>query len=175
MSYSIIFETKIVKLSDGRIIHFELRGCNNDTAGRSRDEFSAQVYTVEKFTEKAKVYMGNSKPYAQDGEFNLKIGSRYASMYDYGSHLLRMLKRATDYEEFIKERYFCVQILVNVEFIKPEKKVVSAKEFAELPGSYFNGCSYIQNFNYIYSPSEKEFLSLIDSRQMADITIGRKY
>ena len=39
MSYSIIFETKIVKLSDGRIIHFDRSGCNNDNVGRNKNEF----------------------------------------------------------------------------------------------------------------------------------------
>ncbi len=178
MGYPIIFETKIVKLTDGRIIHFDLSGCNNDTAGRSRDEFSAQLYTVEEFTAKAKKYMENSKPYSQGDGWNLKIGSRYATMYDYGMHLLRMLKRAPDYETFIKERYVSVRILVNVELIKPEHKILSVQEFVELPYNFFNGekeCSYIRNLNYLYSPSEQELLSLIEGQQLAEICIGRKY
>lgn len=43
MSYSIIFKTKIVKLSDGRILHLSLRGCNNDTEGRSSDDWRGKV------------------------------------------------------------------------------------------------------------------------------------
>lgn len=39
MSYSIIFKTKTVKLSNGRILHLSLQGCNNDTEGRSPDDW----------------------------------------------------------------------------------------------------------------------------------------
>lgn len=46
MSYSMIFETKIVKLSDGRIIHFDRSGCNNDDSGRRKDDFSGTIYIV---------------------------------------------------------------------------------------------------------------------------------
>lgn len=38
MGYSIIFQTKIVKLSDGRILHLDRSGCNNDTEGRRPDD-----------------------------------------------------------------------------------------------------------------------------------------
>ena len=55
MSYTIIFETKIVKITDGRIIHFDLSGCNTDKSCRSRDELSARIYTVEEFMQKQKV------------------------------------------------------------------------------------------------------------------------
>ena len=34
MSYSIIFGTKIVNLSDGRDLHFFRSGCNNDDTPR---------------------------------------------------------------------------------------------------------------------------------------------
>ena len=44
MSYSIIFETKIVKLSDGRLLHLDLSGCNNDTSGRSRDDWNGKRF-----------------------------------------------------------------------------------------------------------------------------------
>ena len=49
MSYSIIFETKIVKLSDGRLLHLDLSGCNNDTSGRSRDDWNGKIYTEDAF------------------------------------------------------------------------------------------------------------------------------
>ena len=34
MGYPMIFGTKIVNLSDGRVIHFDRSGCNNDDEGR---------------------------------------------------------------------------------------------------------------------------------------------
>ena len=49
MSYPIIFETKICKLDNGDIIHFSLKGCNNDTEGRSRDDFHAKLYTADEW------------------------------------------------------------------------------------------------------------------------------
>lgn len=42
MGYSIIFQTKIVKLSDGRILHLDRRGCNNDTEGRRPDDWTRE-------------------------------------------------------------------------------------------------------------------------------------
>ena len=50
MSYSIIFETKIIKLSDGRLLHLNLSGCNNDDAGRSRDDWNGKIYTEKVLT-----------------------------------------------------------------------------------------------------------------------------
>ena len=49
MGYPIIFQTKIVRLDDNRIIHFDRSGCNNDTAGREKNIFTAQMYTVDSF------------------------------------------------------------------------------------------------------------------------------
>ncbi len=95
MSYSIVFETKVVRLPDGRVIHFDRSGCNNDNEGRQKDDFRAEIYTEEKFIEKANRFKQNSKPYkAGEGSWDLKIGNRFATYYDYGEHLLRMLKRA---------------------------------------------------------------------------------
>ena len=49
MGYSIIFQTKIVKLSDGRILHLDRSGCNNDTEGRRPDDWTGKIYTPEAF------------------------------------------------------------------------------------------------------------------------------
>lgn len=49
MSYPIIFQTKIVKLDDNRIIHFDRSGCNNDTAGCEKNIFTAQLYNANSF------------------------------------------------------------------------------------------------------------------------------
>ena len=116
MSYSIIFETKIVKLSDGRIIHFDLSGCNNDNSGRDRHEFHAKIYTVEDFIKYAEHFKENSKPHKESDGFDLKIGSRYATMYDYGEHLLRMLKRAETYADFLTKRYSSAEYCIGIEF-----------------------------------------------------------
>lgn len=51
MGYSIIFQTKIAKLPDGRIIHFDRSGCNNDTAAELKQYFLRRIRS-EKIAEK---------------------------------------------------------------------------------------------------------------------------
>ena len=134
MSYSIIFETKIVKLPDGRIIHFDRSGCNNDTEGRKKDEFHGKIYTELEFIEMANRFKQNSKPYkASDPQFwELKIGSRYGTYYDYGEHLLRMLKRALPYEDFIKQYGFSARYCKSIELLEPERREMTVEEFDRL-------------------------------------------
>ena len=47
MSYCIIFQTKMVKLPDGRILHLTRQGCNNDNQGRKRDDFAGTIRSEE--------------------------------------------------------------------------------------------------------------------------------
>lgn len=99
MSYSIIFETKIVKLSDGRLLHLDLSGCNNDNVGRSRDDWKGKIYTEETFIKYAEDFMKDSKPSKECEGFDLKIKNKYSTYYDYGKHLLRMMKKAITFDE----------------------------------------------------------------------------
>ena len=73
MGYSIIFQTKIAKLPDGRIIHFDRSGCNNDAEGRVKGEFTDTIYTEEEFIKRAEGFMEDSKPYKDTQQFDLKI------------------------------------------------------------------------------------------------------
>ena len=77
MGYPIIFETKIVKLPDGRIIYFDRSGCNNDTEGRKKDEFHGKIYTESEFVEMANRFKRDSKPYkaSEPQNWELKIGN----------------------------------------------------------------------------------------------------
>ena len=100
MSYSIIFETKICKLDNGDIIHFSLKGCNNDTEGRSRDDFHAKLYTADEWEREISKWESIE---SKEG-FDLKIGSRYCNDSDYGKHLRRMPKRAKSFDEIKSER-----------------------------------------------------------------------
>ena len=129
MSYPIVFETKIAELSDGRIIHFDRSGCNNDNCGRSRSEFTGKLYTREDFIQKANNYKKNSKPYKESDNFDMKIGSRYATIYDYGEHLLRMLRKAVDYKTFVTDRRVTAMYCKSIELIEPEHKTLTLKEF----------------------------------------------
>ena len=115
MGYPIIFETKIIKLKDGRLLHCSLQGCNNDTEGRNRGEFQPTIYTVDEFKKRIANFKKDSSPIKRSNCFDLKIGSRLASFYDYGSHLERMLRKAMTLEELKKERYFYVLVLDSIE------------------------------------------------------------
>lgn len=132
MSYSIIFQTKIVKLDDNRIIHFDRSGCNNDTAGREKNLFTAQMYTVDSFEKIAKEYMKNSKPYKEGGDFELKIGSRYCTIYDYGKHLLTMLKRAENLKQFEKNNFFRGELYKGIEVKHPFNKIYFEKDYPNI-------------------------------------------
>lgn len=92
MSYSIIFKTIIAKTDDGRIVHFNRSGCNNDDVGRKENEFTAKLYTQEEWEKEIK-HWEDIERYEDDG-FDLKIGSRYCQWADYGKHLRTMTKRA---------------------------------------------------------------------------------
>ena len=176
MSYSIIFETKIVKLSDGRIIHFDRSGCNNDTAGRRKDEFSAKIYTIDEFIQKVENYKKDSKPYKEADYMQLKIGNRYATFYDYGEHLLRMLKRAISYEEFIKDFYFRVEQLTGIQLYKPEEKLMTVDEFDKVFYDLLysgKGMTYRRLIEYPDIRDEENLISLIEAGEYLFFEIKR--
>lgn len=176
MSYSIIFETKIVKLSDGRIIHFDRSGCNNDNAGRSKDDFSAKIYTIDEFIQKAENYKKNSKPYKEADYMELKIGSRCATYFDYGEHLLRMLKRAKTYTEFINSFYFNVEHLTGIRLHKPEEKFMTVEEFNKLFYKLLysgSGMSYTSLIEYPNIKDEENLIRLIETGAALSFEIGK--
>lgn len=125
MSYSIIFQTKIARLPDGRVIHFTRSGCNNDNAGRTKGEFTARLYTEKEFIKYAEHFKAGSVPYKKADDFELKIGSRYATYYDYGEHLLRMLRRAVNFDDLCISASYCK----SIELMEPEHKEMSLEEF----------------------------------------------
>lgn len=132
MGYSIIFQTKIVKLDDGRIIHFDRSGCNNDDQGREKNIYTATISNIEDFVNKAKSYMKDSKPYKECGNFELKIGSRYCTLYDYGKHLLTMLKRAENLKQFEKNNFFRGELYKGIEVKHPFNKIYFKKDYPNI-------------------------------------------
>lgn len=102
MGYSIIFETKIVTMTDGAILHLDRSGCNNDSEGREKGVFIPKLYSPEDFVKRVRNFMSGSAPYKKNvGSWEMKVGGRYATHYDYGMHLLRMLKRAVPYVDLL--------------------------------------------------------------------------
>ena len=177
MSYSIIFETKVVKLSDGRLLYFDRSGCNNDTAGRTRWDFTCQIITEEEYIQRANNYIENGDTHS----FDLKIGSRHASYYDYGQHLLRMLKRAVSYADFINERKFIAKMMYEVEVLKPEnlKGIYKPEQFDEIFDKLFSvrysqPTRIIKKFGNIKVINERELVSAIESKVPIELYIGKK-
>lgn len=170
MSYPIIFETKIVKLSDGRIIHFDRSGCNNDDVGRRKNEFTAEIYSVDAFMEKIEKLKKNSKPIKEcdPHDWELKINSRCATSYDYGEHLLRMFKRAISYENLINTFCFRAEYLTGIELIEPEHKTMTVEEFDKVFYDLLykgSGLTYRRMIEYPDIKKEKEIVSLIDEEK----------
>ena len=52
--------------------------------------------------------------------------------YDYGERLLRMLKRALPYEDFIKQYYFSARYCKGIELLEPERREMTVEEFDKL-------------------------------------------
>lgn len=167
MSYSIIFKTKIARLSDGRIIHFDRSGCNNDDCGRKNGEFTAKLYTEEEFRKYAEHFKVGSAPYKETKNFELKIGSRYATYYDYGEHLLRMLNRAVPYDELDVRASYCR----GIELIAPEHKEMSLEEFEKVVYKImYSGApfSYRRLMEY---PDKSEIVPLLENGKQMEFYI----
>jgi len=122
MSYSIIFQTKVLDCGDGSVILFSRQGCNNDTVGRKKDVFSAKIYGKSELEKMAKSYMECDKPYKDGGDFALKIGSRPGSMYDYGKHILRALKHCDTIDSFKDKYIFSAKHFKGIEVTYPFSK-----------------------------------------------------
>ncbi len=137
MSYSIIFQDKVVNLGNGKIVYFFRVGCNNDNCGRLKGEFRGNVYTVDEFTKMARNHMEDSKPYKDGGEFDLKIRSRTASMYDYGKHLLTMLRRAESITSFQSDYYFFAKQYKGFSVLSPFEKTYMVDEYPDAGSDRF--------------------------------------
>lgn len=174
MSYSIIFETKIVKLSDGRLLHLSLQGCNNDDCGRSRDDWQGKIYTRDNFIKYAEGFMQNSRPAKETGEWDLKIGSRYCTMYDYGKHLFRMMNRAVTLDELQAQKCVSFNGIDGVTvFEKDTETKMTIEEFNTYRSniSYGEGISY--RYNYISLKTEKDIAEAFDNGYTVRIYIGK--
>lgn len=177
MGYSIVFENKYIKLSDGRYIHFERGGCNNDDAGRTKWDFSAEICTFENIVKEANYYKENSEPYKEYKCMNLKIGSRCTTMYDYGEHLLRMLKRAIPYEQFINDFYFKVNHLIGFYVSTPEKQdetFYTIKEFHKIVSRHRDGVRYRRVIEHLDVNNENKLVELIENHEPMTFYIEKR-
>lgn len=173
MSYSIVFRTKIIKLSDGRLLHLDLSGCNNDYRGRRCDDWNGKIYTKDDFVKYAEGFMEGSKPIKESDGFDLKIGSRYCTYYDYGKHLLRMLKRAVTFDELKQSgKYVSFDRIDGATVYEDDKEIkMSMKEFDSYfyKKLYHGGIKY--RINYTPLNNEKDIVNTLDNGDSVKIYI----
>ena len=119
--------------------------------------------------------MENSKPSKETNDFDLKIRSKYSTWYDYGKHLLRMMKRAVTFEELNHlGKYVSFKRIDGAEVVENEKRfTLSAEEFSE----YLHKKIYEGGFRYriLYTTLETEadIIEAIDGGKSVKIYIGK--
>jgi hypothetical protein len=153
MSYPIVFQTKVVKINDNEIIHFNRVGCNNDDEGRVANVYEAKIRTIEDFKRMAEEFMINSKPYKETGIFDLKVGSKWCSFYDYGMYLLRALKRADNLETFKNNYTFRATVIKGIEAIDIDNaihKVFSIIEYPDIFDIYYESFYKSRSDNRVF-------------------------
>lgn len=179
MGYPIIFKTKIINLSDGRIMHLNLSGCNNDTEGRSNDDWHGKIYTKDDFIKYAEGFKLDSKPFKESDNFDLKIGNRYCTLYDYGMHLLRMMKKAISYDKLKHSgQYVSFNRIDGVTVIEYGKEIVmTIKEFEEYARKkmYEDGYRYKIRYkiNYTLLETENDVIAALDNGKAVKIYISK--
>lgn len=153
MSYPIVFQTKVVKINDNEIIHFNRVGCNNDDEGRVANVYEAKIRTIEDFKRMAEEFMINSKPYKETGIFDLKVGSKWCSFYDYGMYLLRALKRADNLETFKNNYAFRATVIKGIEATDIDNaihKVFSIIEYPDIFDIYYESFYKSRSGNRVF-------------------------
>lgn len=175
MGYSIIFGTKVVNLSDGRLLHLELSGCNNDDNGRKNDDWQGEILTKEAYIKKAEDFMEGSLPMKEADGWDLKIGSRYATYFDYGKHLLRMMNKAVSFDELMHSgKYVSFNSVNGVDVeIDGKIKTMSQMEFyAYVQKQMYNGgCTY--RINSTLLTTEQEVISAFDKGDTVRIFMSK--
>ena len=170
MGYTIIFKTKIVELSDGRIMHLNRRGCNNDTSGRRNDEWEATISTKEEYIRRAEQLQEDSKPMKNAENFDLKIGGRFCTFYDYGAHLKRMLNRAIPFSDFLTGKEFVMFQKINGITVRENgrEQTLTMDEVHEYRQSHpcYSLCSDLLS-------TEEDIVAAIESGERLRICIGK--
>lgn len=153
MSYPIVFQTKVVKINDNEIIHFNRVGCNNDDEGRVANVYETKIRTIEDFKRMAEGFIINSKPYKETGVFDLKVGSKWCSFYDYGMYLLRALKRADNLETFKNNYAFRATVIKGIEATDIDNaihKVFSIIEYPDIFDIYYESFYKSRSGNRVF-------------------------
>ena len=175
MSYSIIFETKIVNLPDGRILHLDRSGCNNDNCGRTKYDFTGKIYSKESFQEYIERFIDTDNDY----EDALKIGSRWCSWNDYAEHLKRMLKRAKSWEELSDGRICEATVFDGVSCYfreTKEDKFLTPKEYEKIQYDVMYGrIDAMVHRKYHRTKDINEIIDCLNDGKPIEFYIGTKH
>lgn len=173
MSYSIIFETKICKLSNGDIIHFSLSGCNNDNCGRDRGQFVGSYYTPEAWEDNISKWE-NTLP---EHDWDIKIGSRFCNWKAYGKHLRTMTKRAKTFEE-LETKNLRGTVFDGITFIAEDGKETEYAYNDPTMGKIINGVihgtidgKYYPRWHYVYT--EADIIDALKNKSTVGFYIGK--
>lgn len=150
MSYSIIFDTHVIKATDGGYIEISRTGCNNDDEGRRPDEYHGTYYTAEELNSRIAKYQADTETH-----WMLRIGTRYATMKQYGDYLKRKAGKAQTWNEFIEENHFFGKQLKAIQNTDTRKQYTPA-DFNTLPYSekIYGAFRPITQIIYNYSEAE---------------------
>lgn len=176
MVYDIVHETVILKLSDGRYLHLDSRSPSDSSGEKSHSEFSAAIYTKDELLKKAEEYQRGTGPYVETGQFDIMIRNRKASWYDYGSHLIRLMKRSKPYSFFVNHRIVHVYTQKSTQFIKPEEIIVPSSEFRNYISLYlYTGekIAYRHITEEIDRNNEQEVIAAIEQGHNTHFIIGK--
>jgi len=170
MIYTRVYETKILKLADGRIIHFSLQGRNNDNIGTNRNTFTAKICTMEEYKNNAQAFMNDPDP-----NIYIEIKSKKSSRRDYGKYLIRMLRHAYTYERFIKKWNIMETHVKSIIMYDPQKEIFEDPSKFDIRDWIFHTgtVSYKPNYEYIKICSEQDLIDKINSNRNIQIYIGK--
>ena len=131
--------------------------------------------TREEFVNYAEGFKTGSKPAKESEGFDLKIGSRYCTYYDYGEHLLRMLNRAVTFNELCNfGKYVSFNRIDNATVFENGKEIdMSMREFDECfyKQLYNGGIRY--RINYTLLVTEKDVVKAFDDDCVVKIYISK--
>lgn len=176
MALDIIYETIILLLSDGRYLHLSSWGKTDKSDNKTHTEFTGRIYTKDDLIKIAKSYMENSKPYVESGKVDLIIINRCASFYEYGLHILRMIKRAKSYDYFINHRHIRIVCNKSVQIVKPEKIIVDYLSLDPMLEKYMylgDKVAYSYIIEEVDPHNEDMVIRLIDQKYNLKIIIGK--
>lgn len=170
MIYTRIHETKILKLTDGRIIHFSLQGRNNDVC-ISKNMFTAKICTLEEYKNNAHKLMNNPDP-----DPFIEIKSKKSSRQEYGKYLIRMLRHVYTYDQLIKKWTIMETHVKSIIMYEPQKETFDNPDKFNINDWIFQTgtVSYRPNYEYNRICNEQDLIDKISTNRNIQIYIGKR-